>query len=227
MAMDVTITVVRDDNDEPMRFRVSIKACVKEETTPYTTTSSTSTSTSAYPGTTSTTSTSTSAYPGTTTSTSTSAYPGTSPTTSTSTSAYPGTSPTTSTSTSVYPGTSPTTSSTTSSVYITPTTVCTVEEGMDDPQYIPDENIDDGGNSEPVSRLRPSTNKPYSVDRRTITIKFTFVRPMPLESVRLINPENVQSITITYDAPGRPNTEIPVVEVHTVYSLNFSICRFG
>lgn len=234
-AVDIIVEVTRKRDNAPMRFRLSIKACYEEATgtTEYPSTSSGSTS-SVYPSTSSLsssvysssaslTASSTSGYPSTT---SVSSSPYSSP--SSLTSAYPSTS---SVSSSVYTSSSGLSSGPTTSVYITPTTVCTVEEGMDEPKFIPDNNIRDNKGRVPdnVQRLRPGSKNPFTVDKDTVTIRFLFNPAIPVESLELIQPKNVDSITVTYRTPRKPNQDQPVVEVissltHCFHSHRKSEC---
>jgi hypothetical protein len=113
-----------------------------------------------------------------------------------------------------------TTSTATSSVY---TTECTISEGMDEPQFIPNNNIrDDKDDKVPkdVENLRPDSNKPFSVNVDKITLKIWFMPAVRLASIRLISPENVDSITVWYIKPtSRTSRESPVVQVIAVIIL--------
>jgi hypothetical protein len=210
-AVDIIIEITRK-GPGPMTFKISVKACFEEATgtTPFPSSESTA---SVY------TPTGTTASVYTPTGTTASVY---TPTASTSSSIYTGVSSVQSTSVYVTPTASESSSihtssqsGSTSSVYGTPTTVCTVEEGMDEPKFIPDRNIRDKNNRVPenVDRLRPRNRRPYTVDTNTVTIRFLFEPAIPVESLKLINPDNVDSIEVTYISPRRPNQEVPVVEV--------------
>jgi hypothetical protein len=112
------------------------------------------------------------------------------------------------------------TSTATSSVH---TTECTISEGMDEPQFIPNNNIrDDKDDKVPkdVENLRPDSNKPFSVNVDKITLKIWFMPAVRLASIRLISPENVDSITVWYIKPtSRTSRESPVVQVIAVIIL--------
>jgi hypothetical protein len=103
---------------------------------------------------------------------------------------------------------------TSSSVY---TTECTISEGMDEPQFIPNNNIrDDKDDKVPkdVENLRPDSKKPFSVNVDKITLKIWFMPAVRLASIRLISPDNVDSITVWYIKPtSRTSRESPVVQV--------------
>jgi hypothetical protein len=107
----------------------------------------------------------------------------------------------------------------TTSVYVTPTTVCTVEEGMDEPKFVPDENIRDSNNRpiKDADNLRPRNNNPFTVDRNTVTIRFVFNPAIPAESLKLVRPNNVDSITVTFKRPRKDRPESVVeVSIHVV-----------
>ena len=181
------IEVTRKRPNQPMTFRLSVKACYEEgsATSTYSSIPSVQTaSSSAYSGLTA------SAFtPGQTGSLTSSAYGQ---------------------------------SSSSSSVYVTPTTVCTVEEGMDNPKYIPDRNIrnPNGRTPEDADRLRPSSRRPYTVDRNREIIRFLLNPARPVESLELVNPENVRDFTVRYVRPGRPQNPVTVVEVQIFHSSN-------
>ena len=206
-AVDVIVDIYRKPNsNQEMTFQISIKACFKEVT-------GTTSGTTTYE---------------TTSSPSTVYTPSSSSSTSIVTTQVPSSTYTTSSSstsgiyTSSTSGETPETSSSFTSVYITPTTVtteCTVEEGMDEPQFIPNSNIRDNRNKVPknVEKLRPRSKQPFSVDQNTYTLTFLFPSPIPVESVELQNPTNVESFTVTYTSPSRPNKDEPVAEVRTFF----------
>ena len=174
-AVDVLIEVKRKRPNEPMTFRLSVKACYEEGS-----------ATSTYSSVPSVHTASSSVY-----SAITSGQSG-----SVTSSAYGQ-------------------SSSASSTYGTPTTVCTVEEGMDNPKYIPDRNIrnPNGRTPEDADRLRPSSRRPYTVDRNREIIRFLLSPARPIESLELVNPENVRDFTVRYIRPGRPGNPVTVVEV--------------
>ena len=194
-AQEVIIEVNRKDPDEPMSFQVKLWACyeVVTETTP-----SAGTSSSGYAGTSSTAS-------------------GFTQTASEYTSGVGSV-----TSSSAYAGTSSTASgfTQTSSGYTSggagATTVCNIDEGMDEPQYIPNKNIRDENDKVPedVGMLRPGSNKPFSVNRNKILLKVWLMPARRIASVRLIRPTNVDSITVWYIKPtSKTSRERPVAEV--------------
>lgn len=181
-AVDILLEVVKKPSADEMKFRVSIKACFEEVTTPTSSSSSSSTSGSTSSSTSSSTLTS---VPETSSSTSSLYTTGTTPESTTST-----------------------------SVYLTPTTVCTVTEGMDRPKSIPRENIRDNNDRIPqgAENLRPNAENPFTVDRNSFTVRFLFNPAIPVESLELIRPRNIEDITVSYVQP-RNNKRIPVVEV--------------
>ena len=184
-AVDIILEVVKKPSAYEMSFRVSIKACFEEETSQ--TTPSTSSSISS--------STSSSTFSSSSTSSSSSSTAQTSSSSSSPVETTPG-------------------STTSTSVYLTPTTVCTVSEGMDRPKSIPRENIRDNNDRIPegADNLRPSSDTPFTVDRNTVTIRFLFNPAIPVESLDVIQPRNVESITVYYIRP-RSTRRIPVVTV--------------
>jgi hypothetical protein len=181
-AVDIILEVSRKRPNQPMSFRISVKACFEEGTPTPSVTTSVPTTSSPY-----------STLTATSIETTSGVY-----TTST-------------------PSTVSTQGTSTSSVYITPTTICTVEEGMDDPQNIPDSNIIDETGKTPadVGRLRPTSRTPFSVNKRTYTIRFLFRPAIPVERLEVIRPDNVDSITVKYVSPSRPNSPVDVVTVST------------
>ncbi|XP_053374145.1 uncharacterized protein LOC128546814 [Mercenaria mercenaria] len=84
---------------------------------------------------------------------------------------------------------------------------------MDEPKFIPDRNIRDNDNRpiKDADNLRPRNNNPFTVDRNTVTIRFVFNPAIPVESLKMIRPNNVDSITVTYISP-RNSRPKPVVE---------------
>lgn len=95
------------------------------------------------------------------------------------------------------------------------TTRCEVVEGMDDPQFIPDNMIKVDGKMMPDSpgNLRPDSARPFRVNQNRITVRFTFQPSVPVESVRLPTSMNVESFTVEYVRPSRPNDKVPVADV--------------
>ncbi|WAQ93605.1 TSP1-like protein [Mya arenaria] len=243
-AVDVIITFYRANPNQPMKIRVSIKACFKQvttTTTPYTTPMTQTTpyiSTTTSYGTTSTTpyTTSTSSSEGTTTSYGTATTtPYTTSTSEGTTTSYGTTTTTPYTSTSTPEGTTTTPFETT--IYVTPTTAttpyttssvmttrCEVEEGMDEPQYIPDDKIVDVDDETPddVGKLRPNSNRPFVADKNKLIIKFWFMPAVPVESVRLPTADNVDYFTVSYLRPRQGTPEVVVAsEVEPSKTVRF------
>jgi hypothetical protein len=183
-AVDIILEVSRKRPNQPMSFRISVKACFEEETPTTPVTSSVPTTSSPY-------STLTASSIETTSGVFTTSIPSTVTTQGTEA----------------------------SSVHVTPTTVCTVDEGMDDPKNIPDSNIIDETGKTPadVGRLRPTSRTPFSVNKRTYTIRFLFRPAIPVERLEVIKPDNVDSITVKYVSPSRPNNPVDVVTVSSLY----------
>lgn len=100
-------------------------------------------------------------------------------------------------------------------VLSTETTRCEVVEGMEDPQFIPDDMIDVDGGKMPDSpgNLRPNSARPFRVNQNRITVRFTFRPSVPVESVRLPTSTNVKTFTVKYVRPSRPNDDVPVADV--------------
>ena len=105
------------------------------------------------------------------------------------------------------------------------TTRCAVSDGMENPQYIPDESIVtvDDETPDQVGRLRPSSVVPFTVDRNRIKLKFWFMPDVPVESVFLRRFENVKSFSVSYVRPDQRSTEMPVssVSMKKVHTVNF------
>lgn len=89
---------------------------------------------------------------------------------------------------------------------------------MDEPKFIPDGNIRDINDRVPddVDRLRPKSRRPFTVDSNSVTLRFLFEPRIPVESLHLVRPENVNSITVTYKKPKKTNEEVQVVEVNVL-----------
>ena len=86
-------------------------------------------------------------------------------------------------------------------------------EGMDEPLFIPERNIDvDGSTPTNVADLRPGSNNPFVVNQNTVTITFTYTTPAKTDTVKLTTSENVESFTVKYTEPGS-NTPVTVVTV--------------
>ena len=196
-AVDVLIEVKRKRPNQPMTFRLSVKACYEEGSATSTYSSVPSAITASTYGTASGLTQTASEYTsGVGSATTSSAYAGTSGTASGFTQ--------------------------TASEYTTggagATTVCNIDEGMDEPQYIPNKNIRDENDKVPddVGMLRPDSNKPFSVNRNRILLKVWLMPARRLASVRLIRPDNVESITVWYIRPtSKTSRERPVAEVIT------------
>jgi hypothetical protein len=92
---------------------------------------------------------------------------------------------------------------------------------MDRPKSIPRENIRDDNNRIPdgAENLRPNARNPFIVNRKSFTVRFLFNPAIPVESLELIKPNNIEDITVSYVRPGS-NKRIPVVEVF-VYNFFF------
>lgn len=204
--VDIIIEFIRDRPNKPMEFRISVKACFEEATGSTTSTSSVYTQGTG--------STSSSVYV-------TSSGPGLSYTGSRSASVS-GPS-VTYTSLGSQSGSISSGPSATGSVSTSATTVCTVEEGMDEPQYIPNENIKDPNDRVPnnVNGLRPGNKNPFTVNRPTYTVRLLFQPAIPAESLKLIRPTNVDTLSVWYISPRRPNSRIEVVDVSV-----FAFCVF-
>ena len=95
------------------------------------------------------------------------------------------------------------------------TTRCAVDDGMTNPQYIPNENIVDMDDETPddVGKLRPDSDRPFVVDKNQIKLKFWFMPAVPVESVRLPTFVNVKSFTVSYVRQNKVSTEIEVANV--------------
>ncbi|XP_052806624.1 uncharacterized protein LOC128235873 [Mya arenaria] len=135
------------------------------------------------------------------------------------------------TSTSTSEGTTTTPFETT--IYVTPTTATTpyttssdvrLKNGMDEPQYIPDDKIVDVDDETPddVGKLRPNSNRPFVADKNKLIIKFWFMPAVPVESVRLPTADNVDYFTVSYLRPRQGTPEVVVAsEVEPSKTVRF------
>jgi hypothetical protein len=100
---------------------------------------------------------------------------------------------------------------------------------MDEPLFIPNKNIrdDDGEKIEDdVEMLRPGSSRPFSVNKRRnrIVFRIWFMPAVRLSSIQLLNPRNVDSITVWYIKPSsKTSKERPVVEVR---SFQYAAVRY-
>jgi hypothetical protein len=221
-AVDIIVEVKRDRSNSPMTFRIAVKACFEEVTVSTTSgylVPSTST-TSGYVGP----STSSGYVPSTSTSSGYVAPTSTSSGYVAPTSTSSGYVAPTSTSSGYVAPTSTSSGyvapTSTSSGYVAPSTssgtVCTMVEGMKDPQFIPAKNIRAENDKTPkdVDNLRPDSKTPFSVNGPKYLIKIWFMPEIPIESFKLINPKNVESMTVWYIKPSsRTSREVKVVTV--------------
>jgi len=91
---------------------------------------------------------------------------------------------------------------------------------MEDPAYIPSKmiRIDDDKANQNKDDLRPGSTSPLSVDEDKVRIKFWFMEPVRLGSVKLTTATNVESFKVFYVTP-ESSTKILVESV--CLSLHF------
>jgi hypothetical protein len=88
-------------------------------------------------------------------------------------------------------------------------------DGMDEPVYVPDNQIviDDASNEKNVKNLRPNSKNPLVVKKDVITIKVWIMPEARISSANLVTSKNVKSYDVYYVKPGRASRDVPYREV--------------
>ena len=94
-------------------------------------------------------------------------------------------------------------------------TPCAMIDGMNEPVYVPDDQIiiDDESNLKNVKNLRPNSKNPLEVRKNVITIKLWIMPEARISSANLVTAKNVKSYDVYYVKPGRASRDVPYRQV--------------
>ena len=96
-------------------------------------------------------------------------------------------------------------------------------EGMDDPLYIPDDQIlvDDKKNQNDAPKLRPTSNRPFVTDKDVLTVRIWIMPAARIKSAELVTFTNVDTFDVYYVKPGKSSKEVLYEEVCVCFNRNF------